>query len=166
MGLALVGAGGFCALEVVLAAFGHAFLVLPASAYLRALRTTPWSATPTRAIVAAVAAAGLLLFVAEAWPRRPRLVRIPASDGAGQWWLRRTSIESHLRRHVVGVTPAQRARVRLGVRKQRWQARIRTVAPLHLRPEIEEVARQGLVRLGAPEATTIRVRVARSRRVA
>jgi hypothetical protein len=166
MGLALVGAGGFCAFEVVLAAFGHSFLVLPAGAYLRALRTTRWSALPSRAIVAAVAAAGLLLFVAEAWPRRPRLLPFPASDGAGRWWVLRTSMERHLRRRVVESTPAQRARVRLRVRRQRWQARVKTVASLELRPEIAEVAHQGLSRLGAPEATTIKVKVTRPKRVA
>lgn len=76
LGLALAGAGGITVAEVILAAVGHSFVVIPADRWLHTLRTTEWSSEMATIGSAVAAALGLILLVTEFWPRRPRRVRL------------------------------------------------------------------------------------------
>lgn len=166
LGLALLGAGGICAFEVVLAAVGHPFLLVPGREWTRALRTTSWDAATAVLVVACVAAAGAILFAYEAWPRRPRLVACEASEGPGRWWLLRRSVERHVRRRLLAELPAPKAGARVARRRGRWRVRVRTAASPETPGDIEDRARRALERVGAGGAVAVRVKVARPRRVA
>ncbi len=76
LGLALAGSGGFTVVEVILAAFKHPFVVVPADRWLHTLRTTGWSSEMATIGSAVAAALGLVLLVTEIRPRRPRRVRL------------------------------------------------------------------------------------------
>ncbi|MGH9060465.1 MAG: hypothetical protein ACRDZY_13265 [Acidimicrobiales bacterium] len=166
LGLALVGAGGFCAFEVVLAATGHRFLVVPGRAWLDALRTTPWSAPTAILIVAVIAAVGVVVLVAELVPRRRPRLELPASRPGARWWVWRRSAESLVRRQVEAETPATRVRLHLVPRRRSWRAKVRSVAGAQTAPAIAESAEAALGRLGAPDAVRIRVKLSKPGRVA
>lgn len=165
-GLALAGAGGFTVVEVILAAFHKGFVVVPGRAWLRALRTTPWTAPDAKIVVIAVAAVGLILVLAEIRPWRRRRARLAASPGPGDWWVLRRSAEAHLRRTLMAETAASRPRLRLVPRRRRWRARIVTVAPAQFRQEIRDAAQQEMERLGAPPGSVVKVKLSKTRRVA
>lgn len=185
LGLALFGAGGFMALETILAATGNRFVVIPGKNWLRVLRHTPWSANTVVVVLALVAAGGFVLAAAELrrW-RRPRTpVTIPGA--VGDWSLVRRSVEAHLARRVRSETPAERPRLKITLAGQRWRVRVvaREPAPIAHDPlpgpggdpigakrpalaaSVEQVARQALARLGAPESSRVRVRVLPARKV-
>lgn len=84
LGLALAGAGGIAVAEVILAAVGHPFVLVPASRYLHALRTTQWSSRPATVASLVAAVLGLVLLAGEVWRRPPRRVPLTGLEGDGR----------------------------------------------------------------------------------
>lgn len=194
LGLALAGAAGIAAVEVVLAALSHQFVLFPADRWLHVLRSTQWSSRTVTIGTAVAAALGFVLLVTEVRPRRPRRVRLAVMNTDGRealaaggsvsdgsvvesasvedpvidhmdWWLLRQSVESHLRRVVLASTPISRARVRLMARRRHWRARIRVNAPAGDRDDVKQAARASLERLGAPtHGLRVKVRKLRLRK--
>jgi hypothetical protein len=172
VGLALAGAGGFIALETILAAAGQPFVVIPGRRWLGVLRHTKWSAATVIVVLAVVAAVGLVLLAAEArrWPRWR--APIAAVGGTTTWWVTRRSVEAHLARQLRASTEALRPRPRLIPRDHRWQIRVRAGMPAPadedaraaMAGQIEEIAGQVMARLGAPESSRVKVRLRRARR--
>lgn len=166
VGLALVGAGGFCVLEVVLAAIGDNFVVIPGRSWLEALRTTPWSATTVLVVVAAVAGIGVVLFLAEVRRWHRSRLELPTGGQGARWWVSSRSVEAHVRRRVVAETLASRARLRLVARRRRWKAKLEAVAPTSTRAEIEASTRRALEGVGAPADTRVRIKISAPRKLA
>ncbi|MGH9129368.1 MAG: hypothetical protein ACRDY2_10515 [Acidimicrobiales bacterium] len=129
LALALVGAGGFMALETVLAAAGQRFVVIPGRSWLRVLLHTPWPATTVVVVMALIAGAGLVILLAEArrWPRWRMPVVV--SGAPGRWWVTRRSVERHLSRRLREATPALRPRLTLTPREHHWRIKVVAGAP-------------------------------------
>lgn len=148
LGLALAGAGGFMALETILAATGEPFVVIPGGSWLATLRHTQWSATTVIVVMALIAAAGLLLLLAELHrPRRWR-VRVAAPGGSGDWWLQRRSVEGHVARVLSTEAEVPRARLHLTPLKRRWRVQVAAGMP----PGLVGVAQPGSAGLVAGAA--------------
>lgn len=163
-GLALIGTGGFIALETILAATGQPFVVIPVGRWLRVLRHTPWSATTVIVVMAAISAAGLLLVLAEG--RRWRLAQVPLSmnyEGTA-WWVTRRSLEAHLSRQLQAGTAALGPRSRIEARTHHWRIKVVTRTPdtasaSVVCEQIESEAGQILARLGVSDPIRIKVRI-------
>jgi hypothetical protein len=166
VGLALIGGGGFLAFEVILAAVGNQFILIPGSSFLHQLQHTSWSGTIPFIVVAAIAAGGVVLFLVEARPWRRRLIELPVSQRYARWWVSRRSVEARSARILVAAEPVKRARLALRPHPhRRWRLTVKTVAAPQLREEIETITRESLAPIGVPANTKVRVRVSRPRRV-
>jgi hypothetical protein len=107
---------------------------------------------------------GLLLLLLELRPWPPQIVFLD-EDETARWWLHRATFEAVLRSLVVRETTATGARARLRGQR-RWRLRVDANASPQLRAEIEQLVRSSLERLGRAGDSTVRVRIARARRVA
>jgi hypothetical protein len=166
VGLALVGGGGFCVVEVILAAIGHRFVVIPGRSWLASLRTTSWSTTTVLVVVAAIAAVGLVLFGAETRRWHRWRLELPTSARGARWWVSSRSLEAHVRRRVLAETLASRARLHLVPRRRRWKAKLKAVAPTSVRAEIEASVRKALDGVGAPPRSKVKVKISPPRKLA
>ncbi|HEX4538650.1 MAG TPA: hypothetical protein VH112_00255 [Acidimicrobiales bacterium] len=162
LGLALAVAGVFVMIEVILAAAGESFVVLPARRWLGWLKATPWSAASVMAILSAMTLVGLILLVAELRPWRSRRMPAPVT-GRGDWWLLRGSTERYLRRHLESKTVANKVRPTLSTRSGPWRVRLKVDAREGARPEIEQRTRAALHDLGV-EQTALKVKSIGNRR--
>lgn len=107
---------------------------------------------------------GLVLLMLELRPWPPTVLFLE-EDETGKWWLHRASFERGLRSAVVRETSATDARARLRGRR-RWKLSVDADASPETRPDIEQLARSSLERLGHAAGSSVRVRIHRARRVA
>jgi hypothetical protein len=113
LGLVLLVVGVLAAVEAMIIGLGHRPKWLPLHSWYHWLTTHRLDDTTVRVVLLCLAIAGLLLVVAESWPRRP--VRLPIRlDGPGDasWWLLRRPAERRLDHDLDQVLDAP-ARVRL-----------------------------------------------------
>jgi hypothetical protein len=162
LGVALAVAGVIVVIEVILAAAGESFVLLPANRWLGWLKATSWSAASVMAILAAMTLVGLLLLLAELRPCRSRRIRAPMV-GRGEWWLLRGSAEAYLRRDLESKTVANRVRPTLSTRGGPWRVRLKVDARESATPEIEQRTHEALRELGV-EQTALRVKARGTRR--
>jgi hypothetical protein len=164
LGLALVTGGLLVVVEVVTGLVRDQPWPLPVDQWADTLRRSRFSDTAAKTAFLVTAAVGLVLLVAEArpWPKRSLAL---AGDDGWSWWLNRRSAERHLSRLIRSGTSATAAKVRLRPRARRWTVRVAAAAAPKAQPAIEARAREVLERLGAPDGSPVRVRIARRRRV-
>lgn len=164
VGLALVGAGAIALVEIILAAFGHGFVLIPATSWLSTLRHTAWDALAVEEIMGAIGILGLLLVLYELAPRRPRW--LACVIGGRRVELSRRPTEAYLQRRVKVQTPATRARAEIHGRPSRWRVDLRVTSTEAVAAEVEAAARAACARLSSSPPRRVRVRVARRARVA
>jgi hypothetical protein len=163
-GLALIAGGLLVVVEVVTGLLRDSPWPLPVDQWAATLRASRFSDTASKTVFVVAAAVGLALLVAEArpWPKRSLVL---TTDGQRSWWLNRRSAERHLGRLIRSGTSATAANVRLRPRTRRWTVRVAATAAPKARPAVEARTREVLERLGAPDGSSVRVRIARRRRV-
>jgi hypothetical protein len=166
LSLVLLLAGLLIAVEAVLAAFHRAPWLLPLRRWHDLLASTRLADPPTRAVAAVLGTVGLLLLIAELWPRRPyRLRARPATaDEKTQWWVLRRPAERRLADAAARVSGVNSARARLRGRRL-WKVDVRAEARDDRRADIEEAVKAELARLAAPAPARVRLRLRRPRRV-
>ena len=73
-------------IEAIWASTGNGFVWIPGDSWLSSFKHTAWSDPATIAISVGVGTLGLVLFLAEVIPRRPRVVPFPTeTSGSGSW---------------------------------------------------------------------------------
>ena len=162
-GLTLL-AGGLLVVVEMVTGLVDAPWPLAVDQWADSLQQSRFSDTAAKTGFLVAAAVGLVLLVAEArpWPKRSLAL---TGDGQRSWWLNRRSAERHLGRLIRSGTSATAAKVRLKARPRRWAVRVAATAAPKARPGIEARTREFLARLGAPDGSSVRVRIARRRRV-
>jgi hypothetical protein len=163
MGVALAAAGVLVVIEAAWAWAGSGPVGAPVGQWLATFKATPWSAPIVVAISVAVAAAGLVLVVAELRPQRKR--HAVFATGSGEWLLLRRSTEGHLQRRLAAQVPADGVKVRLTPRTARWRLKVRARAASGSKPALQSAARDELGRLHAPGPSTVEVATSGARRV-
>jgi len=161
LGVGLVAAGGIGLVEVAAFALRAEPILVPVERWLGVLRVTTFRQRGVLLVCGLTALAGLALLLFQAWPRRAARARLPG-DGHGAWWLERAPAEEAIRRAVLHGTRASWAHARLRPRARRWRVAIEVGTPPSvlvedLRPQVEHGARAALARLGAPQASALRV---------
>lgn len=164
LGVVLAGLGFVIAAEAVWTGLGYRFLWFPGKQWLHTLRTTPWSTRSVLIGAAVTAALGLILVIAEVWPRPRRLART-MDDQPNTWLIHRRSAEKRLRRRLEGIVPRSPIKAGLRTSSRRWRLSLRARAAVTTRTEIEAAAKRELEKLGAPSASTVTVRTTREPRV-
>jgi hypothetical protein len=160
-GVVLLVAGVVGAVEAVSTGLGNGFIWIPGHDWIRTLRTTDWSVTAAVVTFAFIAAGGVLLFIAEAWPRPQSTLEL-ASDAlppGQQWVVHRRSLQARLAREVQDATPCDRLRAHLRYRRGTWRLTLTGRGPLSARDDVRSRAREVLQALGAPLPAVIRVRL-------
>jgi hypothetical protein len=163
LGVALVAAGVLVVVEAVYAWTGAGSVGAFVPQWLATFTTTPWSAPIVIAVSAAVAAAGLVLVLAEVRPQRKR--HAVFTTESGDWLLLRRSTEGYLQRRLSAEVPVDAVKVRLTPRSARWRLKVRARAASAARPALQSAARKELGRLHAPAASTAVVTTTGPRRV-
>jgi hypothetical protein len=162
-GSALVAAAFVTLVNGILAWARGDFAWIPGREWLRAFRSTTWSAPMVIGVAAAVGTFGALLVVIETWPQRPRLLAYE-TRAAGDWRLTRRSAETHLERRLMADLPTAGVKARLDAGASGWTLKISARAGASARPALESGARAQLVRLHAPPASRVRLRIAKAAR--
>lgn len=124
VGLVLVAGGALVIIEAIWAWTGNGFVWIPGDSWLSSFKHTAWSDPATIAISVGVGTLGLVLFLAEVIPRRPRVVPFP-TENVGEWILVRRSTEAHLARRLAAQVPTSPIRTRLNPKPRRWTLRIK-----------------------------------------
>ena len=159
IGAVLLGGGVLVAIEAVSTWSNSGFLWIPGRQWLRSFETTAWSSTVVIAISAAVGGIGLVLFIAEAKPKRKRLLQYrSASDGPAALLLLRRPTEAHLARRVALQVPVSPVKARLAPRAGAWNVSISAEAASTSRPLLESAVQGELDALGAPSKRRLRIR--------
>jgi hypothetical protein len=161
LGLGLVAAGLVALVELAAFALRVEPVLVPVERWLGALRSTVFGERGVLLVCGGTALAGLLLLLAQVWPRRARRARLSGSEH-GVWWLERSGAEQAIRRAVLQGTHATWAHARLRPRARRWRVAVEVGTPPvvgveALRPEVEHRTRAALARLGAPRTSVLRV---------
>jgi hypothetical protein len=143
-------------IEAVWSWTGNGFVWIPGDAWLSAFKSTAWSDPATIAISVAVGAIGLMLFLVEALPRRPRVAPFP-TDNTGDWMLLRRSTETHLQRRLASQIPTSPIKARLNPTPRHWTLKITARAAASSRPDLEQAARAELIILRAPQQSRVQV---------
>lgn len=160
-GVALLGVGALGAIEAVSTGLGDGFVWIPGHTWIHTLRTTDWSGTPATLTFAGIAAAGVVLLVAELW-RRPRTTLELSLDDfpEGQHWIvQRRSLQSRVAHDVMATTTCPRIRAALRYRNRAWHLVLTGTGSPAARPEVERAARESLRALGAPQPADVRIRL-------
>lgn len=156
IGLILVAGGALVIIEAIWSWTGNGFVWIPGDTWLASFEHTAWSDPAAIAINVGVGVLGLLLFIAEVIPRRPRVVPFP-TDKQGEWMLLRRSAEAHLQRRLAAEVPTSPIRARLRTGPRRWTLRIRARAAASTKPALERSGQAELAALRAPDASRVRV---------
>lgn len=158
LGLALLGAGVVAAVEAVVIGLGNRGRWLPLDSWYDWLTTHRLDNSTLGVVLLCLGIAGLLLLIAELWPRRA--VRLPIRlDGPGDaaWWLLRRPAEHRLA-HDLSERLDTTARVRFrGRAGQRVGATV--WAEQDRRDEVERAVRTRLNDLGLGDGAGMRVRL-------
>jgi hypothetical protein len=134
---------------------------IPGNTWLSSFKTTAWSDPATIAISVGVGVLGLILFVAEVKPRRPRVVPL-RTENTGEWVLLRRSTETHLARRLAAQVPVSPIRTRLNPKPWRWTLRVKARAAVSSKPALEQAAQAELAAIGAPSGSRVRVDTTRA----
>lgn len=167
VGVALMAAGLLAIIEVVLAALGQPFVLVPGTSWLRVLRTTSWSDRTPMIVLGITTAVGAVLVGVELrrWP--PRRVAVSLDEDPEQWWITRRSLERHLARRVQRTVAADRATCRIRRARRHWRLRVALkAAPSITADDARAPIRARLDELHVPGDANIRVRISAARRVA
>jgi hypothetical protein len=155
LGVAIAAAGALVILEAIWTWTNSGFVWIPGRDWLNSFKSTSWSAPIVIAVSIAVAAAGLVLVVAELRPQRQR--HAPFSTDQGHWLLLRRSTEAHLQRRLATQVPVSPIKVRLTPRPRDWRVKIRARAAPTTKPALAEAAHTELSRLHAPSSSKVDV---------
>ncbi len=161
LGLALLGGGLFVAVEAVAFAMGAGTPGIPVASWARLLEGRRVDDTWAIVGFASATVVGLILLVAELRPWAATRLSIAVVDdrSEGRWWIVRRSVERHVGQRVATRRATKIPRVRLRQRRGRWDARLVAVTDPETRQEVEQVTRQELSRVGAPNDARVRVRI-------
>ena len=167
VGAALLAGGLFILVEVVTGAITHRPWPVRVDRWADALRAHSFADASAKITFTVTALLGLVLLIAEARPWPKRSIALPGADGEGRrsWLLNRRSVERQTGRAIRSATTATAAKVRLRARRATWRLRVAATASPEARPEIERQAQLAVARLGGPDHTPVRVRIAKTRRV-
>jgi hypothetical protein len=157
----VAGAGVLTAVEAVATWVGAGFIWIPGGHWISTFETTPWSAPVVVSIAAAVAASGLLLSVRCLAPRHRRYLPL-VTCSAVACFIEQRSTEAHLRRRLTADVPSEGLRIRLRPGADGWTLAVDARAPLPLKAELEQAARNELDRLGAPPQSQVLVNLTAS----
>jgi hypothetical protein len=160
-GIVFIALGLLTAVEAIWTGLGYQFLWFPGKEWLYTLRTTPWSTRSVLVGAAIVAAASLMLLIAEIRPLRRSLVRTLGNQD-DTWLLHRRSTEHHVGRNLEAAVP-RTIKTHLDSSAHRWKLSLRADAAATTRPTLEAAGRDELEKLGAPAGSTVRVRTTRRR---
>ena len=177
LGLALLGLGGFTIVECVAVGFFGRILWIPGRAWLRTLRTSPWSAKVVIAAAAAAALVGLIGLLLELAPRRRRTLPVQAprrAEGTGEmgwlshirWEVDRRSLEGALTSSLTGRLPGARYVARIRGRGRPLELLVAARAPRVSSDDVAAAAVEQLARLTGHERVDVSVRVRKPTRIA
>ncbi len=159
IGAVLLSGGVLVVIEAVSTWSNSGFVWIPGRSWLRSFETTAWSTSIAIAISAAVGGAGLILFIAEAKPKRKRLLEYrSAADGSAAVLLLRRPAEAHLARRVALQVPVSPVKARVAPRSGAWNVSISAEAASTSRPLLESAVQGELDALGAPGKRRLRIR--------
>ncbi len=156
LGLILVVGGALVIIEAIWAWTGNGFVWIPGDAWLSSFKHTAWSDAAAIAISVGVGVVGLILFVAEIIPRRPRVVPL-RTENVGELMLLRRSTEAHLARRLAAQVPVSPIKTRLNPKPWRWKLRVKARAAASSKPALEQAAQAEMTALRAPSASRVRV---------
>lgn len=165
LGLVLLAGGLLVIVEAVLAAADQTSWLVPSDRWYEVLTETLVGDQVVLLVALGVGLLGLIVLVAEV--RRWRPVRLPVRvDGAdGDWWVGRRGAERRLVWAAEEVSGVGGAQAKLRTRGGRWRGTVRAAAREDARQAVEQSVEEMLGRLGAPEDSSVQVRLVKPRRV-
>jgi hypothetical protein len=156
LGLVMIAGGALVIIEAIWTWTGNGFVWIPGDSWLSSFKNTAWSDPTTIAISVGVGVLGVLLFLAEVLPRRPRVIPF-RTDNVGEWILARRSTEAHLARRLAAQVPTSPIRTRLNPKPRRWTLRVKARAAASTKPVLEQAAQTELAALRAPSGSRVRI---------
>jgi hypothetical protein len=152
-GLALIGLGLLVVLETGLVAAGRAALWFPLDRWHATLTRTSLVSRGFLVAAIVVGVIGVLILVAELWPRRPD--RLIAAHGP--WWLRRRSVERRTATMAAAVPGIDHARAHARGRPGRWRLVLAADGASDKTDVVNRAVRDEMRRLDIDDRTEVRV---------
>jgi hypothetical protein len=156
VGLLLVGLGLLVALEVALIAAGRRPWPVPVDQWYASLRSTTLANRLVLVVAIAVAALGLIVLIAQLWPRRPDRLLTGDPDGV-RWWVSRRSVERRTAAAAQSLVGVSRVRAAVRGREKQWRLNVFANAKDDERPAIEAAVRHELSRLAVADGVAVTV---------
>ena len=144
LGIALVGAGAWLLVNVVLAAFDRPELWSAPQGLLDARLDD----NRTLLVSIGLGVLGVLILVAELIPRRP--ARLPATVDRG-WFLRRRTVEQQIDQAATTEPSVTKARTAIRRRRGKWRTTVTVTADPAAEQAVRDTTYNVLARMAAPE---------------
>ena len=159
LGLALMVGGLVTAIEIVLAGLGRSPWLVPHDRWAEWARTTAWSDTDVRLIVAGLIAVGALLLVVQGVRRRPEALTLAAGDSGVVAELDRHGAERWMVERIERVEGVAGAGVRIGSRSAVVEATSVGRDTATVDRGVREAAASGFESLNLDRTPRLRVKV-------